>query len=132
MKKTIFILLGGIAVCLGAIGIVTPVLPTTPFLLLATFLFSLSSSRLNHALLHNKVFGKFLTNYLENKPIPVSSKIVSISFLWLGLFITFYVANLPNFVRIILFAVGTAVTVHIILLGKFRKRKCKSPDDETE
>jgi uncharacterized membrane protein YbaN (DUF454 family) len=125
MKKTIFIILGSIAVILGAIGVVTPVLPTTPFLLLATFLFSRSSPRLSKALLHNKVFGKFLTNYFENKPIPISNKIVSIGFLWLGLGSTFYFAALSGAVTVILIAVGVAVSVHIATLGMFRRHKLK-------
>lgn len=116
-------IMGCVAVALGAIGVVTPVLPTTPFLLLATFLFSRSSEKLNHALLRNKVFGKYLSSYFENKPVPISTKVVSIGFLWLGLGSTFYFATLSNLVIAILLAVGVAVTVHIALLGKFRRRK---------
>jgi uncharacterized membrane protein YbaN (DUF454 family) len=121
MKKGIFIILGILCVAFGAIGVVTPVLPTTPFLLLAAFLFSRSSSVLNHCLLHNRVFGKYLSNYFENKPVPLSQKIISIAFLWIGLCATFYFATLSNTVIIILLIVGVCVSIHIALLGKYRK-----------
>jgi uncharacterized membrane protein YbaN (DUF454 family) len=115
--------LGCVAVALGAVGVVTPVLPTTPFLLLATFLFARSSPRLNRALLRNRVFGKFLTNYFERKPIPLREKIVSIGFLWAGLGATFYFASLRTWVVVLLLAIGVAVTVHIATLGRWRKKK---------
>ncbi|MDR3227588.1 MAG: YbaN family protein [Prevotellaceae bacterium] len=123
MKKSIFIILGIVCVALGAVGVVTPVLPTTPFLLLAVFLFSRSSPALNHYLLHNKILGKYLSNYFENKPVPLSQKIISIAFLWTGLCATFYFATLSNTVIVLLLLVGLCVSLHITLLGKYRKSK---------
>jgi len=117
VKKIIFAVSGVVCVILGAIGVVTPVLPTTPFLLLATFLFSRSSPKMNKFLLENKVFGKYLSNYFNNKPIPIKEKIISISFLWLGLGLTFYFANLPLWVIILLIFIGIAVSIHIATLG---------------
>jgi uncharacterized membrane protein YbaN (DUF454 family) len=123
MKKRILIVIGCVAVVLGSIGIFVPVLPTTPFLLLATFCFSKSSTRLNKALLNNRLFGKFLTNYFENKPIPIRSKIISIAFLWLGLGITFYFATLSTWLIMLLIIIGVAVTFHISMLGKWKHKK---------
>jgi len=120
MTKFLWITIGVICVVLGAIGIVTPVLPTTPFLLLATYLFARSSPKMHDLLLKNKVFGKYLSNYFENKPIPIKQKIYSILFLWLGLGTTFYFANLQNWVIVLLIFVGIAVSIHIATLGKFR------------
>jgi uncharacterized membrane protein YbaN (DUF454 family) len=121
-----YLLCGCIAVVLGAICVVLPVWPTTPFLLLATFFFARSSERLNRALLRNKIFGRFLTNYFENKPIPLREKIVSIGFLWLGLGATFYFATLKTWVIGLLLFIGIAVTVHICMLGKWRRKKPES------
>jgi len=122
VKKIIFAVAGVICVVLGAIGVVTPVLPTTPFLLLATFLFSRSSPKMNKFLLENKVFGKYLSNYFNNKPIPVKEKIISISFLWLGLGLTFYFANIPPWVVALLVFIGIAVSLHIATLGILKSK----------
>ena len=123
MKKKIFILLGIICIILGSIGIVVPVLPTTPFLLLSAFLFSRSSSKMHALLLENKIFGKYLNNYFNNKPIPKRQKIVSILFLWFGLSITFYFADIEQWLIVLLVCIGVGVSVHILLLGKYKKIK---------
>ncbi len=121
MKKYIYISLGILCVVLGCIGVVTPVLPTTPFLLLAAFLFSRSSTKLHDMLLKNKVFGKYLYNYFNNVPIPLKEKIVSIAFLWAGLGSTFYFADLSRTVIVILLIIGVAVSIHIATLGMWRR-----------
>ncbi|MCL2027774.1 MAG: YbaN family protein, partial [Bacteroidales bacterium] len=121
MKKTLFINLGVVCVALATIGIVTPVLPTTPFLLLATYLFAKSSPKMHERLLKNKVFGKYLENYFENKPIPIKQKIYAILFLWLGLGATFYFATPQNWVFALLIFIGIAVTLHIATLGKYNR-----------
>jgi len=121
MKKHIYISLGILCVILGSIGVVTPVLPTTPFLLLAAFLFSRSSSKLHDMLLKNKIFGKYLYNYFNNIPIPLKDKLFSIAFLWAGLGATFYFATLSRTVFVILIVIGVGVTVHIATLGKWRR-----------
>ncbi len=122
MKKYIYISLGILCIILGSIGVVTPVLPTTPFLLLAAFLFSRSSKKLHKLLLENKIFGKYLSNYFNNVPIPLKEKLISISFLWAGLSATFYFASLSRWVIIILVLIGLAVSAHIATLGRWRKK----------
>ncbi len=121
MKKYIYISLGILCIILGSIGVVTPVLPTTPFLLLAAFLFSRSSEKLHNMLMKNKVFGKYLYNYFNNVPIPLKEKLISISFLWAGLGSTFYFASLSKTVFIILIVIGVAVSFHIAMLGKWHR-----------
>ena len=125
MKKGLFITIAVTCVILGAIGIVTPVLPTTPFLLAATYLFARSSPKMHKLLMGNRVFGEYLSNYFNNKPIPVRQKIISILFLWLGLGSTFYFADLQHWVIALLIFIGIAVTVHISTLGKYKLRKRK-------
>ena len=121
MKKYLYISFGILCVILGSIGVVTPVLPTTPFLLLAAFLFSRSSKKLHGLLLENRIFGKYLSNYFNNVPIPLKEKLISIFFLWAGLGATFYFATLSRVVVIILVVIGICVSVHIATLGKWRK-----------
>lgn len=110
---------------MGSIGIVMPVLPTTPFLLAAAFLFARSSPKMNKLLLENKVFGKYLSNYFKNEPIPIRQRVISIFFIWLGFGITLYFANLHYWVIALLAFIGIAVSVHISMIGKYRSSKRK-------
>ena len=77
---------------------------------------------MHELLLKNKVFGKYLSDYFENKPIPIKQKLYSILFLWLGLGSTFYFAELQRWVFVLLVFVGVSVTIHIATLGR-RKTK---------
>ncbi len=69
LQKHTFILLGWMFVLLGVIGIALPILPTTPFLILALALFSKSSPRFHQALLDSKWFGEILRQWNENKNV---------------------------------------------------------------
>ena len=80
--KYIYILFGSIFVFLGVVGIFLPLLPTTPFLLLAAALYVRSSERLYSWLLHQRLLGPYLRNFMERKAIPLHAKIIAISMMW--------------------------------------------------
>lgn len=80
--------LGWICVCLGAIGIVLPIMPTTVFLLIALWAFARSSPNLHMWLLENPYFGPYIVDWEKYGAIPVRGKIMAIimmsaSFAWL-------------------------------------------------
>ena len=79
LKKILWISLGILFVGLGAIGVVIPGLPTTPFLILAAACFIRSSQRLYDWLIQNKTFGPYLKDYREGKGIPKKAKILAVS-----------------------------------------------------
>ena len=79
LKKVLWISLGILFVGLGAIGVVIPGLPTTPFLILAAACFIRSSQRLYDWLIQNKTFGPYLKDYREGKGIPKKAKILAVS-----------------------------------------------------
>ena len=121
MKRKIYLVAGIICTILGTIGAFLPIMPTTPFLLLASFFFTRSSAKLNNFLYTNPLLGEYLANYMEHRSLPLSSKIKSISLLWLGLLATMIFADIHFYVIIILIFVGIGVSLHIGLLGKKRK-----------
>ena len=65
---------GWICVGLGALGVVLPVLPTTPFMLLAAFCFARTSPRFHRWLLSSKVFGPLIDNWQRERSIEKRSK----------------------------------------------------------
>ena len=77
LKRVGWLCLGIVCVALGAIGVVMPLLPTTPFMLLAAFAFARSSDRLHHWLINHKMFGPMIKNWNEHGAISRKAKIAS-------------------------------------------------------
>ncbi len=74
IKKAVFVSVGCLCIALGIAGAFLPVLPTTPFLLAAAFLFSRSSQRLNNWLLKTKVYKAYVEPINSGEGIPVRKK----------------------------------------------------------
>lgn len=120
VKRKLLIGAGTLSTGLGIIGIFVPILPTTPFLLLAAACYMRSSDRFYQWLVSNRIFGNYVKNYIEGRGMPVRIKVLTILLLWLtiGLTVTFGVQN--TVIRIVLVCVAIGVTIHICLI---RKRK---------
>lgn len=78
-KNTILICLGWISVALGFMGAFLPILPTTPFLILALSLFAKSSPRFHQMLLNNRWFGQSLQQWESNKTMSKKAKFRAIA-----------------------------------------------------
>lgn len=115
IKKIVLFIAGCIFVTFGAIGIFLPVLPTTPFMLLAAGCFSISNKRFEEKLKKNKYFGSYITNYQDKSGIPHKIKIRAITFLWISLILSGVLIQKP-FIIGILFLVGTGVTIHLVTI----------------
>ena len=124
MYKQLFIILGFICVALGVLGIFLPVLPTTPFLLLAAWLFAKSSDKLYNKLLENKYVGNYIKNFREHRSIPMLTKIFAISMIWISIGISVVFAVKILWVKIVLISIATIVTAYILSF----KTKRQSPE----
>ena len=126
IKKSLLITAGFTSLSMGLIGIFVPVLPTTPFLILSAACFLKSSDMLYKWLIHNKIFGKYINNYLKFKAISLKSKIVSIVLLWSVILcsIFFYI----NFfwIKILLLFIALSVTIHILKIRTLTKEMIES------
>ena len=100
---------------ISIIGIFLPILPTTPFLLLAAALYAKSSKRFYGWLINNRILGRYIKNYREGKGIPLKVKIIAISILWITIGYSAIFAIDILWVRILLVIIAIGVTVHIAL-----------------
>jgi uncharacterized membrane protein YbaN (DUF454 family) len=124
-KKTfryILIIAGTIFLGFGIIGIFLPILPTTPFLLLAASCYARSSQRFYNYLMNNKWFGNYLKNYYEGRGVSLKLKLFTISFLWITILSSIYFVINNFWVEIILIIIAISVTIHIITIKTY---KCK-------
>lgn len=115
LKKYILLISGTIALLLGVIGALIPVLPTTPFLLIAAYCYLRSSKRLYNKLINHKIIGKYIYCYFTYRAVPRKSKIGSIILLWAALIASMLLIR-KLFVVLLLVVIGAGVTVHLLLL----------------
>jgi len=124
-KKAIFVVGGTISLCFGVTGIFLPILPTTPFLLLSAACYYKGSERMHRWLLNNKLFGDYIRNYREGKGISLKGKIFTLLMLWATICYSALFLLTILVVQMILFAVATAVTIHVAALPTFRKSRAQ-------
>lgn len=114
VKQLILLVAGSLALGLGILGIILPLLPTTPFLLLAAACYVRSSDRLYKWLITNKWFGKYIQNFRSGKGIPLKAKIMGVSILWISIcFSAFFVINLI-WIRILILLIAAYFTWFIL------------------
>lgn len=126
--KTYFLItLGTICILLAVAGILIPILPTTPFLLLAAYFYARSSNRFYTWLITNRVFGEYIRNYREGRGIPLRQKIIAISLLWLTIGATVLLVVTQLWLQILLVAIAAGVTIHLIKTKTYRPELDISP-----
>lgn len=116
LKKYALIAAGSIFVVIGAIGVVLPVLPTTPFLLLAAACYIRSSQKFYDWLIGNRILGAYIKDYLSGEGLPVRAKVTTLSLLWLTIGATAIFAIDSTPIRILLLVVAIGVSTHILLI----------------
>ena len=93
---------------LGTLGIFVPLLPTTPFLLLAAACFVRSSDRLHNWLMNHRVYGPVIRGYREHKALPASSKVTILVFTWTAILSSVLILTHP--MRFVLLAPAIGAT----------------------
>jgi uncharacterized protein len=98
---------------IGIIGVVTPVLPTTPFVLLSAFCFARGSERFHTWIMSHRYFGPMVRAFQEEKRIPLKIKIFATLMIATTMSITaiFFVKKL--FAIAAMASVGVAVVIYI-------------------
>lgn len=114
--KTLLIGLGMLATGLGVAGIFLPLLPTTPFLLLAAWIFARSSPRFHEWLLNHRILGRYIDDYTRQKGMRAKTKGAVLVLLWVTIGITMAVTPLPVWGVVLLGSIAVGVSLHILLL----------------
>ena len=120
LTRRLLIAGGTLCVALGVLGMFLPVLPTTPFLLLAAACYARSSRRFYHWLMTNRWCGEYIRNYREGKGIPLKQKVLTILVLWLTIGYTAWFVTSRWWVQLILLGIAVGVTVHLVKTKTFR------------
>lgn len=113
LKSTLNII-GVIAVVLAILGVFLPLLPTTPFLLLASACFARGSERMHRWLLRNKLFGSAIRDFEQGKGIARKAKISAVALLWISMGWSIYLTN-SVLLTAALIAIGVSVTTYLLV-----------------
>lgn len=114
--RAFYVTVGVISVILGVIGIVIPILPTTPFLLLAAACFARSSEKFYNWLIHNRILGAYIRHYREGTGMPLKLKAFTIILLWMTILLSVFFIITILWVKYLLIFIAIAVTIHIALI----------------
>jgi uncharacterized protein len=117
--RAAYVVAGTLCLVLGIIGIFVPVMPTTPFLLLASACYLRGSERMHRWLLSHGRLGKYIRDFEEGRGIPARAKVVAIAMLWIS--ITFAVEFVGHAIAAIaMVLVAGAVTIYLVRLPTLR------------
>ncbi|QNK05705.1 DUF454 family protein [Enterobacter sp. JUb54] len=110
MPRIILIIIGWLAVALGTLGIFLPLLPTTPFILLAAWCFARSSPRFHYWLLYRSWFGGYLRHWQQYRAMPPGAKPRAIVMILLTFALSLWLVKL-TWVRILLLVILTCLLI---------------------
>jgi uncharacterized membrane protein YbaN (DUF454 family) len=113
LKRTIYLVLGALALLVGVIGMLVPIMPTVPFLVLAALYFGRSSERLRRWLINHRVFGRYLHDYFTYRAIKRRVKVSALIGLWATVFAAMLVLRRAA-VNYALVAMGAVISGHIL------------------
>ncbi|WP_163579345.1 YbaN family protein [Gracilibacillus saliphilus] len=111
-KRTLWIVGGSLSLIMGLIGIIVPLLPTTPLVLLASFCYGKSSPRLYNWLMTNPYFGHYIADYKSGKGVPLRIKVFAVTVVWTS--VIFTLTMIPLFlVKVFMLGIAIFVTLFI-------------------
>lgn len=115
VHRALFAALGAISVALAFVGVFVPGLPTTVFVIAASYLFARSSPTLESWLRRNRWLGPTLQRFAEGRGMPLKSKVIALASMWVGLTISWYsLAGVGMAVRMMAILCGIVGTVTLL------------------
>lgn len=114
VTRTLLIVGGSVSVVLAVLGMFFPILPTTPFLLLAAVCYAHSSKEFYHWLMTNRWFGAYIRNYRAGLGIPLKQKILTLILLWLTIGYSAFILVPYIWLKVILVGIAIGVSIHLV------------------
>ena len=106
---------------MGIVGIVVPLLPTTPFLILAAMCYAKGSKRLHDRLLANPWLGPYLRATGDGPPLTWRWRLAAMTFLWASMSLAIVFFTESAIIRAVLIVIALAVTLHLATVGRKRR-----------
>ena len=113
IKNYIYIFLGLLFLVLGFIGLLLPIIPTTPFILVSVWFFARSSKKLENWLVNHKIFGKSIRDWKEKGAISKKAKMSAIPLILFSFSATIYFSEL-FYLNLFLAFLGVTISTFII------------------
>ena len=108
--RYVLLAVGTVSLVAGVIGVFVPILPTTPFLLLAAACYIRSSEQLYHWLLDHRHLGRYVSDFVSGAGVPFRAKVIALSLMWVTTTMTsvFFITRFGVSVWTVGHAVGLA------------------------
>jgi uncharacterized membrane protein YbaN (DUF454 family) len=129
MMRAFYTFVGILSLALGVLGIFLPLLPTTPFLLLAAFCFLRGSARMHAWLMSHRILGPYIRDFQSGRGIPLRSKCIALALMWPSLAYSAWLVPVP-WVRWTFLIPGIGVTLYLWRLPTRSRAPADAPDDQ--
>lgn len=126
VNQSFWIFSGTLCVGLGVLGVFLPLLPATPFFLLAAYCYGRGSKKLYDWLINRSGFGSYIHNYLSGHGIPLIQKMLTIVFLWLTLGTTIIFFANTWWIKVGLGIVASGVTIHLLRVKTWQPKSTQA------
>jgi uncharacterized protein len=127
LQAFLYKLAGIIFVILGVVGILLPIMPTTPFLLAAAACFVRGSDRLYQWLITNPICGEYIRRYRDKEGIPLLTKIFTLLLLWTSLSISALLFAHSLWLKLLLLTIGIGISIHLLCIKTYHAKAMHKP-----
>ncbi|WP_226676396.1 YbaN family protein [Mesobacillus jeotgali] len=112
--KALLITVGTLSISLGVIGILVPLLPTTPLILLGAACYVKASDELYQKLIRNKWLGGYIKDFREKNGITLKNKVLSLCLMWISILGTILFLEVDFWLAAVLIIVAVTVSAYIL------------------
>lgn len=113
ISATLYVYLGHFALATGIVGVFLPILPTTPFVILAAYCYERGSPRFHALLLENKYIGSYLNDWKQTGSIPLRAKCLAVTMITLSIGYIVWAAPLL-IIKVLMSVIGVSVSAYIL------------------